>query len=89
MKRRNCQGVITQILAKIPADKTELIADLKWNHEDAGYKAPEETLQWHNTHATLLKHIPIPIADWEFEVVSIFSMLTVEELRGRFQSIKK
>ena len=36
----------------------ELIKDLQWNFDDAGYKAPEETLQWERTMKTLEKHIP-------------------------------
>lgn len=44
-------------MEKIPQEKSELIKDLRWNFEDAMYKAPEETLQWHRTQETLLKNI--------------------------------
>ena len=49
MERRNCQAIIKQMMEKIPSDKTDFIKDLEWNFEDAGYKAPEETLQWERT----------------------------------------
>lgn len=78
---RNCCEVISQMIEKIPTDKTELHADLKWNYEDASYKAPEETIQWERTMRTLMKHIPILREDWHFEVLSIFSTTPIEELR--------
>ena len=82
MNRRNCQEVIKKIVEKIPSDKIEFIKDLEWNFDDAGYKAPEETIQWERTMETLQNHIPMPIADWEFEVLSIFTTRTIEELKG-------
>lgn len=81
MKRRNCQQIIMQMMEKIPSDNIEFIKDLQWNFEDASYKAPEETLQWHRTMKTLQKHIPKPKEDWEFEVLSIFTTKSVEKLK--------
>lgn len=81
IKPRNCCAVISQMIDKIPSNKTELIKDLQWNYEDASYKAPEETLQWYRTSETLMKHIEIPKDDWEFEVLSIFSTQSVEDIR--------
>lgn len=78
---RNCCVVIDQMLKLIPSENSEFIADLKWNLEDAFYKPPEETIQWHRTASTLQKHIPIPAQDWEFEIISIFSMKPVEILK--------
>lgn len=82
MNRRNCQEVIAKMMEKIPSDKTDFIKDLQWNFEDAGYKAPEETLQWERTMQTLQKHIPKPITDWEFELLSIFTTRSIDELKG-------
>jgi len=81
MARRNCCEIINQMVEKIPTEKTELLKDLEWNLEDASYKAPEETLQWNRTMNTLMKHIPEPKLDWEFEVLSIFTTKTVDELK--------
>tara|TARA_R110000822_G_scaffold25937_14_gene78494 strand:+ start:439 stop:762 length:324 start_codon:yes stop_codon:yes gene_type:complete len=80
---RNCGYVITQMLTKIPKSKdtTELIEALEWNRDDASYKAPEETLQWQRTTQTLMKYIPDPSEDWQFEVLSIFTTRTVDEVK--------
>lgn len=55
--------------------------DLQWNYNDASYKAPEDTIQWYRTQATLIKYIPQPIEDWEFEVLSIFTTKSVEDIK--------
>jgi len=83
-KMRNCCQIINQMIEKIPTDKTVFIKDLQWNYEDAAYKAPEETLQWYRTQSTLIKHIPQPKEDWEFEVLSIFTTKSVEDIRNMF-----
>lgn len=83
---RNCCQIISQMIEKIPTDKTEFIKDLQWNYEDASYKAPEETLQWHRTQSTLIKHIPKPSEDWEFEVLSIFTTQSVDDIRRAVQN---
>jgi len=85
-KMRNCCEIIRQMIEKIPTDKTEFIKDLQWNYEDASYKAPEETLQWHRTQSTLIKHITKPSEDWEFEVLSIFSTIPVDDIRMEVQN---
>lgn len=76
------------MMEKIPSEKTDFIKDLQWNYEDASYKAPEETLQWHRTMQTLQKHIPEPKEDWEFEVLSIFTTKSIEELKFNFVNSK-
>jgi hypothetical protein len=86
MKRRNCQIVILKMLEKVPEEKIELIKDLKWNYDDASYKAPEETLQWQRTMETLMKHIPAPTEDWEFKVLNIFTTTSIEKLREQFKN---
>jgi|ERR1035437_175475 hypothetical protein len=85
MKRRNCCEIIMKMLDRIPDEKTELIKDLEWNFEDASYKAPEETLQWQRTMETLMKHIPAPTEEWEFEVLSIFTTKSVEKVKEMFK----
>ena len=73
--------IIKQLLELVPEEKTELLKDLKWNLEDAAYKAPEETLQWERTMHTLMKHLPIPKEDWEWKMLSIWTTKSVEELK--------
>jgi len=81
MKRRNCCAVIAKMMVKIPKEKTELIKDLEWNFEDASYKAPEETLQWQRTQQTLIKHLPKPTEEWEFEILSIFTTQPIDDIK--------
>ena len=69
------------MLTKIPDSQTSFIRALKWNFEDAAYKAPEETLQWERTQKTLMINIPKPLEMWEFEVLSIFTTKSIEELK--------
>lgn len=70
------------MLEKVPVEKVDFIKDLNWNFEDAGYKAPEETLQWNRTMETVIKHIPNPTLDWEYEVLSIFTTRSIDELKN-------
>lgn len=86
--RRNCCEIIMQILVKVPKDRTKFIKDLKWNFEDASYKAPEETIQWTRTMSTLIKHIVKPEEEWEFEVLHIFTTKSIEELKKSFAEAK-
>lgn len=86
MNRRICTEVIIQMMEHIPENKTEFIKDLQWNYEDASYKAPEETPQWIRTSQTLQKHITKPTEEWEFNVLSIFSTKTVDEIKEFFKN---
>lgn len=81
MEPRICTTIISEMVSKIPESEIEFIKDLQWNYEDASYKAPEETIQWNRTYQTIVKHIPKPKQDWEFEVLSIFSTMTVENIK--------
>lgn len=82
MERRNCQLVILDMIEKIPKTEKQLIKDLVWNLNDAGYKAPEGTLQWQRTHQTLVKHIgDNPSFGWQWEILSIISTKSIEELK--------
>ena len=85
MIKRNCCEVIKEMIEKIPVENKEFIEDLKWNYEDATYKAPEETLQWVRTGKTLEKHISLPKHLWEYEVLSIFTTKPIDELKVMIQ----
>lgn len=84
---RNCNEVINQIIAKIPSDKTDFIEDLEWIRVDYIYKAPEETLHWTQTSGILICNIPKPKEDWEFEVLSIFTTKSINEIKEHFQNL--
>jgi len=84
--RRNCCVVILEMLVAIPISEKKLIADLEWNLEDASYKAPEQIIQWERTMDTLMKHIPTPTEDWEFEVLSVFTAKPIQTLKISFEN---
>lgn len=84
--RRDCQEIISKIIEKIPEDQKEFLKDLKWNYEDAGYKAPEESIQWQRTMETLQKHITQPSESWQWEVLSIFTTRSIDELKSMFKN---
>ena len=82
--RRNCCQVILQMIQRIPKNKKDIIADLEANFEDAKYKAPEESLQWDRTAQTLMEHIGDPEEEWEYKVLSIFMVKSVDEIKKEF-----
>jgi hypothetical protein len=82
MKRRMCHLIIIKMLAEIPNDKIEFINDLRWNYNDSLYKAPEEIIQWTRTQETLVKHIPKPIEEWEFKILSIFTCRSIDAIKA-------
>lgn len=88
MERRDCCEVIREMIEHLPEEKKEFKADLEWNLEDASFKAPEETLQWNRTMQTLQKHIPKPSEDWEYEMLSIFTTRSIDELKEMVESNK-
>ncbi len=81
MDRRNCAQVIAEMMTHIPESEKSLLANLQWNYNDAVYKAPEETLQWHRTTETVQKHFKKPTEEWQFKVLSVFTTKTVEEIK--------
>jgi hypothetical protein len=83
MERRNCVEVIKLMLKEIPLieENFPFISQLKWNLNDAYYKAPEENIQWIRTSETLQKFIPTPNLDWHFQVLSIFTTKSVDQIK--------
>lgn len=87
--KREFSTVLKNILSLIPSDKEQFIEDIKWNLEDGFYKAPEETLHWERTTKTLMKHIPKPTEDWEFQILNLFTTRPIEELHKMFEFTSK
>lgn len=80
--RRNCVQVIDQIIDKIPSHYySTLEKALIDAREFAGWRPPEETVQWKNLQEVLLKFIYPPTTDWHYEIWSIFSTVPVEEIK--------
>lgn len=77
---RDAVKIFTQIKDLIPMSELEFHDDMKWVIEDAFYKAPEETLQWHRCFNILQKHIPKPLNDWNIKIWSIFCDISEDEI---------
>jgi hypothetical protein len=79
---RECSTIIRLMINKIPKSKKKFLEELEWNYNDSCYKPPEETIQWVRTHDTLMRNIKLPPReDWEWEVLSIFTNKSVNELK--------
>ena len=85
--KRECAEVIKQMLEIVPKENQPLIDDLMWYYNDASYKAPEDIIQWERTSDTLKKHMVNPKEDWEFQVLSIFSTVSFEEIKEYYKPI--
>lgn len=70
------------MLAVVPAEETLFIEMLNEARQDAVYKAPEEVIQWKRTAIVVNNFINPPTKDWEFEVLSIFTTLSVDQLKA-------
>lgn len=89
MIRRNLSEVIKKMIQKIPPDTSDrrfLIEDLRYFLSrsvecSSKYKAPEETQEWEKVAKKLELYIHKPIHNWEFEVLSIFTTKSIDELK--------
>lgn len=88
MQKRNCCGVIVQMIAIIPVENIEFIQSLEKDFESASYKAPEDTVQWDRVSETLYEYLPEPKEDWEFEVLSIFTTHSIETIKKMIEEDK-
>lgn len=79
---RNLQEEITKMLALIPAHKEEFIKELKEDYEYAANRDPEDEEHWKKTMGTLYKHMVWPKEEWEYQVLSIFTNGTIEDLKN-------
>jgi hypothetical protein len=83
MKPRNIVDVINTIKPYVPVDREQLLLGLEWIINDTYYRAPEDVgLSWEILAENLFDEIgEIPIEDWHFKVLSIFSTVPEEEIR--------
>jgi len=84
MIKRSYTEVLKRMIVLIPETEVELIKALEADLEDGFYKAPEETVQWWATSETLELYIPLPKEDWHFEILSIYTNKSIEEIKKVF-----
>lgn len=82
MTDRNIADVIDQIKAIVPIAEDKLINSMNWVRQDSLYRPPEDSYEsWKMLQQTLLKVIKIPKEEWQFEALSIFSMVPIERIK--------
>lgn len=79
---RNLITLIDEMLVEIPNKEEYLIASLKDIQDSQRYRAPEDMLGWQLVSEELQNLDLKPrSAAWKFKVCSIFSTMSVEEIR--------
>jgi hypothetical protein len=80
---RNICDVIDQIIKVVPSTEKGLLNDLDYVKQKSMYKAPEAMYEcWLELQFILTTNLPsIPIQEWHFEIVSIFSTRPVKEIK--------
>ena len=78
---RDCRTVIKEMLNVIPKEQSNFKRSLKYVYRDAFYKAPEDNTSWSKAHSIIIQVISKPVEDWEFEVLSIFTTKSIDELK--------
>lgn len=80
---RDLSKVLNDILNVIPKPEEDLIISLCKIRESVRYSAPELIgMWWDEVHSILMSYITEnPIQDWQYEVWSIFTTKSVDELK--------
>lgn len=83
---RICSEVIDSMLAIIPEDEILFIVVLGKAQEDCLHETLEDVSQWQRLDIVVNGFLNRPSLDWEFEVLSILTMKSVEELKVQAES---
>jgi hypothetical protein len=80
---RDIRTVINEIRTHVPANERPLLYDLEDIYSSASYRAPEIWyVDWETLQHVLLNRIgEVPSEEWQFEVLSIFSTLSVGDIK--------
>ena len=87
IKSRKCTEVIKAMLELVPETEIKLIKDLNYNLKEAALKEPGNTIQWEKTSSNIRFHLRTPTEDWHFEVLSIFSGMSVEQIKAEVEKV--
>lgn len=80
---RNIRYVIEQIVQATPKNQENFIKRLYKISADSMCQAPESTAYWEKLQECLWEYIGyIPRKEWEWEVCSIMTTMSVEELEA-------
>ena len=86
IKMRNITVVMKQMLDCVPKQNENyhfMKADFDRIAYDASFRAPEAAgIDWRNLQQALQQYVPnLPVEDWHFNVLSVFSTMSVEAIR--------
>jgi len=84
---RNILDVIGTIVEQIPEENNEkLMLNLYKIANDSVYRAPEiKYLSWNELSYRLNDYIGSPVEDWHFDVYSILTTKTVEQIKQEME----
>lgn len=86
---RNLIRLIDEMLRVIPEKETTLIYSLKDIQDSQKYRAPEDMLGWQLVSEELQNlNLNLRSAKWKFEICSIFSTLTIDEIKAELRNNK-
>ena len=87
---RNLITLIDEMLREIPAKEEYLIESLKDIQDSQRYRAPEDMLGWQMVSEELQNlDLKPKSANWKYKICSIFSTMTVEEIRKEVKEFCK
>lgn len=85
---RNLKDVINEMLKVIPEDEINLIDALKSIRNDQIYRAPEDTVGWELVSEELeLIDLDLDSEYWKFKIFSIFSTMSIEDIKKELMVI--
>jgi len=86
---RNLITLIDEMLKVIPKRKVYLIESLKDIQDSQRYRAPEDMLGWQLVSEELQNlNLTRWSPKWKFELCSIFSTLSIEEIKNELKKNK-
>lgn len=87
---RNLIVLIDQMLKVIPEKEERLILSLKDIQDSQRYRAPEDMLGWQLVSEELqYLNLNSRSAKWKFEICSIFSTMSVDEIKAELKKGSK
>jgi len=87
---RNLVRVINDIVKFIPKDNFDFIKELERIKSDQiQWTAPESMVRWEEASYALEDFLynPIPTEEWEFEILSIWSTKSIEEVKEEYKEL--
>lgn len=83
---RNLDDVIDQLILLVPTWEVECLKNFRWLKQHIAYLPPERMCEgWGLGEQILRRAILVPALPWHFEVLSLWMVKPVDELREMFK----